>query len=324
MNTKHLSYISAIAEYGNLSAAARKLKISQPVLSRYLAKTEQELGLPLFCRLNQHYVLTQAGAIYLEGARKILDIQSETIHTFSRMTGSRLHRLSIGMTPHHGGRAMAYLYTRLIRQYPNLDLNIREAYSSEQLEALSKGEISLSLNFYMPELMPNVQVPVFGISSLLFALPAHHSMAKYGNTDFLHPAEMTKEQFLSITDIPFALYGPHTFSGQLIDQVFKHAGFSPVAVFHSDNVATISSMLASGLYAGFVLNMTTRKIPDMVYFRLSFLPAYYLAAGIFSKNHPSTEIERYAAYLHYQFLKQDSVYTPYTNEQMDSLIREFS
>lgn len=44
MNTKHLAYLSAIAESGSLSAAARKLKISQPVLSRYLAKTEQELG----------------------------------------------------------------------------------------------------------------------------------------------------------------------------------------------------------------------------------------------------------------------------------------
>ena len=133
---------------------------------------------------------------------------------------------------------------------------------------------------------------------------------------------MSRDQFLTITDIPFVLYGPNTFSGQLIDQFFQKEGFSPITTFRSDNTATISGMLSSGLYAGFILNMTARKIPDMVYFT-SFLP-YYLAAGLFSAVHQPTEIERYAAFLHYQFLKQDAVYTPRTNRFMEELIREFS
>ena len=322
MNTKHLAYLSAIAESGSLSAAARKLKISQPVLSRYLAKTEQELGTPLFYRLNHRYALTQAGAICLEGARKILDIQSETLHTFSQMSGSERQYLSIGMTPHHGGTAIAYMYPRLIRRYPSLDLNLKESYSYGQLQALHNGEVSLCLNYYQPELMPMVQAPIFGISSLLFALPVHHPMAKYGSTDFSRPARMSRDQFLTITDIPFVLYGPNTFSGQLIDQFFQKEGFSPITTFRSDNTATISGMLSSGLYAGFILNMTARKIPDMVYFT-SFLP-YYLAAGLFSAVHQPTEIERYAAFLHYQFLKQDAVYTPRTNRFMEVLVRELS
>lgn len=324
MNTKHLSYISAVAEYGSLSAAAKKLKISQPVLSRYLAKTEKELGLPLFYRLNHRYVLTQAGVIYLEGARKILDIQSETIHTFSQMSGSNRQYLSIGMTPHHGGAAIAFMYPRLIRRYPNLDLNLREAYSSEQLRAIHSGEVSICLNYFYPDLMPMVQAPIFGVSNLLLVLPVHHSMAKYGSSDFMHPARMSREQFLSLTDIPFAIYGKNTFSGQLIDQVFRKENFSPIATFRSDNTATINGMLSSGLYAGFILNMTARKIPDMVYFHLPSIPPYYLAAAIFSDVHQLTEVERYAAFIHYQFLKQDAVFTPKMNQAMTDLILEFS
>ncbi len=324
MNTKHLPYISAIAETGTLSAAARRLKISQPVLSRYLTKTEEELGCSLFYRTRQKYVLTQAGSIYLEGARKILSIQAETLHTFGQMSGSENQYLSIGMTPHHGGVAIAYMYPRLIRRYPKLKLNLKEAYSSEQLKALQSGEVSICLNFYQPDLMPLVQAPIFGSSSLLFTLPAHHPMARFGSTDLTRPARMSREQFLSLTDIPFAVYGPNTFSGQMIERLFHREGFYPVATFVSDNAASINGMLSSGMYAGFNLNMNARKLPDMVYFRLSFLPPYYLAAGLFSSVHQSEEIERYAAFIHYQFLKKDAVYTPQTNQAMEKLLKEFA
>ena len=48
MNTKQLHYILAIAEEGGLTAAAEKLHITQPALSKYLAELEAELGTELF------------------------------------------------------------------------------------------------------------------------------------------------------------------------------------------------------------------------------------------------------------------------------------
>lgn len=48
MNTKQLHYILAIAEEGGLTAAAEKLHITQPALSKYLAELEEELGTELF------------------------------------------------------------------------------------------------------------------------------------------------------------------------------------------------------------------------------------------------------------------------------------
>ena len=50
MNLKQAQYIKTIAECGSVTAAAKKLFVSQPSLSQMLRQVEQEIGLPLFDR----------------------------------------------------------------------------------------------------------------------------------------------------------------------------------------------------------------------------------------------------------------------------------
>ena len=55
MDTRYLEYILTLAETGNMTRAASKLYISQPTLSQFLSKQEQELGTPLFLRIGGTY-----------------------------------------------------------------------------------------------------------------------------------------------------------------------------------------------------------------------------------------------------------------------------
>ncbi|MDP3614503.1 MAG: LysR family transcriptional regulator, partial [Rubrivivax sp.] len=57
------------AETGSLSAAARKLGLSQPTLSRQVAAIEKQLGVTLFERVGKLMVLTGTGLALLEHAR---------------------------------------------------------------------------------------------------------------------------------------------------------------------------------------------------------------------------------------------------------------
>lgn len=61
-----LNYIIAIAEERNLTQAAKRLYISQPTLTLYLNRLENELGVKLFDRTKSPVTLTDAGAYYLE------------------------------------------------------------------------------------------------------------------------------------------------------------------------------------------------------------------------------------------------------------------
>ena len=72
MDTRHLTYILAIAQKKNMTKAAEELFVSQSSLSQYLTKLEQEIGTPLFFRTRGELTLTPAGALYVEAAKQVI------------------------------------------------------------------------------------------------------------------------------------------------------------------------------------------------------------------------------------------------------------
>lgn len=72
MSLDQLQAVVTIAEEGTVVAAARRLHISQPPLTRKVAALEEELGVRLFARLSRGMVLTPAGEAFLGEAAAIL------------------------------------------------------------------------------------------------------------------------------------------------------------------------------------------------------------------------------------------------------------
>jgi LysR family hydrogen peroxide-inducible transcriptional activator len=72
MELDQLRYVIAVAESGNFTRAAARANISQPSLSQQIINLEKELGHKLFHRLGRKAVLTEAGTVFIERARRIL------------------------------------------------------------------------------------------------------------------------------------------------------------------------------------------------------------------------------------------------------------
>src|SRR5690348_5084116 len=72
MEIQQLRYLAAVAETGNFTRAAERCHVTQPSLSQQILNLEQEVGHKLFHRLGRKAVLTEAGATFLERARRIL------------------------------------------------------------------------------------------------------------------------------------------------------------------------------------------------------------------------------------------------------------
>ena len=117
MNTKQLHYILAIAEEGGLTAAAEKLHITQPALSKYLAELEKELGTELFFQHKKRYYPTAAGKIYLDAASRIIAVKEQT----DQMSAERA--VAVQKTVSIGGR-------QLRRARPFTHSLIRQAMTS--------------------------------------------------------------------------------------------------------------------------------------------------------------------------------------------------
>lgn len=118
MDTHLIEHIIKIAEEKSITKAAEKLYLTQSALNQQLLKLERELGIPLFRRAKTEMIPTQAGEIYLKGAREILRTKSRTYAEISDLTGSYKGTLSIGMTPVRGPDMFVHVYPRFHKKYP--------------------------------------------------------------------------------------------------------------------------------------------------------------------------------------------------------------
>lgn len=80
MDIRQLRYFLTIAEEGNITAAAKKLNISQPPLSKQLKLLEEELGVTLFNRTSRNLELTDAGILLQNKSSQLLELYKSTIN----------------------------------------------------------------------------------------------------------------------------------------------------------------------------------------------------------------------------------------------------
>lgn len=100
MNTKKFYYASVLAREASFSKAAEKLGISQPSLSQYIKKIEDEVGMELFERAGGLVRLTNAGHVFVDAGRRILDTERQMENSLSDLAQNKTGSLVIGAAPY--------------------------------------------------------------------------------------------------------------------------------------------------------------------------------------------------------------------------------
>ena len=141
MTIRQLEYFCAIAEEGSVSAAARRLHVAQPPISRQLALLERELGATLFRRGNKGMLLTEAGqSLYQQGRAYISDM--ERLADRVRSLGSGV-RGAVRAGVLYSTMPYALPYLRAFRAaYPQVELFIRLGTPQDLLADLNRGELN--------------------------------------------------------------------------------------------------------------------------------------------------------------------------------------
>ena len=73
MEWQQLEYFQTVARMQNMTSAARAMNITQPALSRSIARLESELNVPLFERKGRSIILNRYGELFLTRVEKIME-----------------------------------------------------------------------------------------------------------------------------------------------------------------------------------------------------------------------------------------------------------
>ena len=125
MELRQFTYVSKVAECGSITKAAAALFISQPALSNYIGKVEEELGVRLFDRSSSPLVLTYAGEQYLKRTKKILVQMDDMDREMRDITHHLRGRIRIGFPSEPGIEVVVVSGpgNRLVQQLRNGDVD---------------------------------------------------------------------------------------------------------------------------------------------------------------------------------------------------------
>ena len=145
MNLKQAHYVKTIAECGSVTAAAKKLYVSQPSLSQMLRHLEKELGVDIFDRSITPLQLTYAGEKYLHAAQVMLDAQEQLENEIREIRHDHSGRLRLGVSVSRGIQLLPRVIPKFVKKYPNVKLELVESGSDTLESMIQEGKIDLAL-----------------------------------------------------------------------------------------------------------------------------------------------------------------------------------
>ncbi|HBO80045.1 MAG TPA: LysR family transcriptional regulator, partial [Cupriavidus sp.] len=129
METRDLEYVLAVEAHGGIGRAAEALDMTQPALTKAVQRVEAQLGVPLFERTTLGMRVTQAGAVFLERARRIRLEYEDAIKEMRGIQTGEQGMLRLGYSPSMPNALVLGACRQLIRERPvaRLRLTMRVA-----------------------------------------------------------------------------------------------------------------------------------------------------------------------------------------------------
>lgn len=141
-----LKYVYEIYKEGSFSRAAKNLYISQPSLSATIKKLEQDIGITIFDRSTTPVQLTDAGKVYIETTRQILELQKNLESYLQDYTEMKTGTLMLAAPQFFASYFMAPLISRFDSLYPGIQLQVNEASTPELQQKLLDSEVDLVID----------------------------------------------------------------------------------------------------------------------------------------------------------------------------------
>jgi len=247
MEIHQLRYFVAVAEEGNFSRAAAKVRVAQPSLSQQIRKLEAEIGQPLFDRLPCSVVLTEAGRCLLDYARQILASIGDARRCVDELKGKIAGDVAVGAIPTIAPYVLPELVVTFQKHYPDVTLHIVEDVTAVISRRVEAGELDVALASTCQR-SPTLRVEHLGKEPLLALVPEGHALAKQS---VITLDDLKSQRFLLLHEM-------HCLSQQ-VHRLLESRRLHPEVALAGSQLSTIANMVAAGIGVSIVPDMMVKN-----------------------------------------------------------------
>lgn len=288
LGTADLSGFVAVAASGHLTATAAELGISQPSLTRRIARVEVAVGADLFDRTGRRLRINTRGRAFLPHAEAVLSQLRDGV--------TKVHRL---MDPDRGTVRLDFMHSLgtwlvpdLLRSYreshPEVNFALHQNAALPLIERVIADDSDLALVGPRPKATHGEDAELGWLElrrqRLALALPEDHPLA--GDESPVSLREVGHEGFITMA----AGYGTRL----LLDNLLREADLQPAFVFESMELSTVSGLVSAGLGVAVLPMDDPYLAPGGVVLR-PLQPAAYRELGMVWRRdgHPAPPVDQF-------------------------------
>ena len=231
-----ISYFLAVVEAGSLTAAAKRLDLTQPALTKAIRRLEDETGAALFVRGARGVVLTAFGQSFLRHARTVRTTMADAADELDALREGRAGVVRFGAGAPWLMEIVPQAVHMFRRNFPDVRLHVRDGLAGQLWDALRETSLDLALMT-----IPDGEEP--GLSYTPLLVDEYQIIA--GRR---HPLRRRSHvQLKDLLDFPWVLPGPTAASTRRLNSIFRAAGLpSPHAIIETDELIRLKFTLMSG------------------------------------------------------------------------------
>lgn len=270
MNFDSLDYFIVLARERNFTRAAEALHITQQSLSSHISNLERELRCPLVVRRTP-LELTFAGRTFLRYAESIRETKQALQRELCDISENQRGELRIGIAYTRGRAIMPRLIPAFQREYPNVEILLREDSNDALQKLLLEGGIDLAVAAF-PRALPDIVLEDYYTEDVVLCL-SDPLLKRCGIDLSAHRAEIAAGDLHALRACPFVLGSAEDIGGRIGRALLRSSGFTPLSRAASENVETLLALCVQGVGACFCpSNLLDTALPPAQLAQLHILP----------------------------------------------------